>query len=346
MIHLRSLTAADIAAIKKWPSYEQDFSQMDYALREKGWLDEFRDKPDARLYAVESGSDVFGFSLLSISKNKEAEFRIALHPRHLGRGVGREAAFATLDRGFRQFGLEQIHLIVRKNNPRAVRLYERAGFTRTGESVHTIQGKDIQFIDMAMTRNQFETRPGKMNMALLLVDLQQDYFPNGKMELVGAVEAGRVAGKLLNLFRERSLPIIHIRHISTRPNAGFFLPHTPGIEFHESVAPLPGEAVVEKHFPNSFRGTTLEDHLSSRGISSLVICGMMSHMCIDATVRAAVDKGYTCHVVHDACATRSLAFLGTEIPAAQVHGAYMAALGAVYAKIASEADIAAFLRNG
>jgi nicotinamidase-related amidase len=184
-----------------------------------------------------------------------------------------------------------------------------------------------------------------MKSALVLVDIQQDYFPQGKMELVGAIEASKAARRLLDHFREKGLPIIHVKHISTRPDAGYFLPHTSGIEFHESVVPLPGETVIEKHFPNSFRDTTLEDHLSSRGISELAICGMTSHMCIDATVRAAVDKGYTCHVAHDACATRNLTFLGAEIPAAQVHGAYMAALGAMYAKIASVAEIAAFIRN-
>ena len=89
--------------------------------------------------------------------------------------------------------------------------------------------------------------------------------------------------------------------------------------------------MVKKHFPNSFRDTDLEKELLSRGIKELVICGMMSHMCIDTTTRAAFDKGYTCLVAHDACATRNMVFNGIEIPAAHVHGAYMAALGAVFA---------------
>ena len=173
-----------------------------------------------------------------------------------------------------------------------------------------------------------------MNTALLLVDIQLDYYPGGRMEVVGAVEAGLAAGRLLSLFRQRNLPLVHIRHISTRPDATFFLPNTVGTEFHESVSPLPGETIIEKHFPNSFRETSLREYLDGCGIRELVICGMMSHMCIDATVRAAFDGGYSCIVAHDACAARGLTFNGVDIPAAHVHGAYMAALGAVYAKVA------------
>lgn len=182
-----------------------------------------------------------------------------------------------------------------------------------------------------------------MNSALVLIDIQQDYFPGGRMEVVGAVEASRTAKSLLDFFRSGKLPIVHIQHISTRPCATFFLPDTEGINFHESVLPMPGEKVIKKHFPNSFRDTDLEEYLRSRGISQLVICGMMSHMCIDATVRTAFDKGYQCMVAHDACAARNLSFHGSAILASDVHGAYMAALGAVFAKVASANDVIGML---
>jgi nicotinamidase-related amidase len=178
-----------------------------------------------------------------------------------------------------------------------------------------------------------------MKPALLLVDIQQDYFPDGRMEVAGAVEATQAAKKLLDHFRKKGLHVIHIQHIATRPNATFLLPNTEGINFHASVMPLPGEAVFKKHFPNSFRDTGLEAHLSSSGTKDLVICGMMSHMCIDTTVRAAFDKGYTCLVAHDACAARNLSFDGTMIPAQHVHGSYMAALGAVFANVLKAAQI-------
>jgi nicotinamidase-related amidase len=178
-----------------------------------------------------------------------------------------------------------------------------------------------------------------MSYALVLVDIQKDYFPSGRMEVVGAVEASKAAKKLLDRFREKNLPVVHIRHISTRPGATFFLPNTEGIDIHESVAPLPGERVIQKHFPNSFRDTGLQEYLASRGAKELVICGMMSHMCIDTTTRAAFDMGYACMVAHDACAARNLIFQVIEIPAAQVQGAYMAALGAVFAKVLSADEI-------
>jgi nicotinamidase-related amidase len=178
-----------------------------------------------------------------------------------------------------------------------------------------------------------------MNTTLVIVDVQQDYFPKGRMEVVGAVEASRAAKKLLGHFREKNLPVVHVQHISTRTGATFFLPNTEGINIHESVAPLPDETIIKKNFPNSFRDTQLNEYLVSKKIEELVICGMMSHMCIDATVRAAFDRGYTCIVAHDACATRNLVFNGHDITATHVHGAYMAALGAVYAKVLSAEEI-------
>ena len=178
-----------------------------------------------------------------------------------------------------------------------------------------------------------------MNTALIMVDIQRDYFPGGKMEVVGADEAcGRAKG-LLDHFRKEGLPVFHIRHVSARADATFFLPGTEGLAFHENVGPRPHETIVIKHFPNSFRETDLRQHLEAKGIRGLVICGMMSHMCIDATTRAAFDLGYGCIVAHDACAARDLEFQGIRVPAAHVHGAFMAALGAVYARVLSVREI-------
>ena len=101
------------------------------------------------------------------------------------------------------------------------------------------------------------------------------------------------------------------------------------------IAPLPGETVIEKHFPNSFRDTGLQEKLAAAQVQELVICGAMSHMCIDATTRAAVDLGFTCTVIHDACASRDLTFGDLVIPAAHVHGAFMAALAPLYARVVS-----------
>ncbi|MDR3684999.1 MAG: cysteine hydrolase family protein, partial [Geothrix sp.] len=174
-----------------------------------------------------------------------------------------------------------------------------------------------------------------MTQALLLIDLQNDYFPGGAMELVGSPEAGLRAGTLLQAFRRAGRPIVHIQHLAARPGATFFLPGTPGAEIHPSAAPLPGEIVFQKHFPNSFRDTPLLEHLRGLEITQLVLAGMMTHMCIDTTVRAAFDLGFQCQLAGDACATRDLARQGLAVPAAQVQTAFLAALDGTFATVRS-----------
>ena len=172
-----------------------------------------------------------------------------------------------------------------------------------------------------------------MRQGLVLVDIQNDYFPGGKMALAGMERAAGNARRLLQEFRNRQLPVFHVRHISKRPGATFFLPGTQGAEIHETMAPKPAETVIEKHFPNSFRNASLLEHLKQAQVEEVVVCGAMSHMCIDATVRAAFDFGFSCIVVEDACATRDLQHKGKTVEADQVHSAFMAALSAPYAKV-------------
>jgi len=172
-----------------------------------------------------------------------------------------------------------------------------------------------------------------MKTGLILVDIQNDYFAGGRMALVGMHAAGKTAGQVLTFFRDNRWPIFHIQHISKREGATFFLPGTKGAEIHDCVGPRPNESVIEKHFPNSFRETRLLEKLKNTGVEKVVICGAMSHMCIDATTRAAADIGFTCTVVHDACATRNLDFGNKKILAQDVHASFMAALGSAYAQV-------------
>jgi nicotinamidase-related amidase len=172
-----------------------------------------------------------------------------------------------------------------------------------------------------------------MVTALVLIDLQNDYFPGGAMELVGSNDAVAQAKALLSAFRERSLPIFHIQHISTRPNATFFLPNTAGVAIHNSVQPATGESVVQKNFPNSFRETKLLESLRAVNAKKLVIAGMMTQMCVDTTVRAAADLGFECFLAQDACATRALQFSGHRVEAEQVQTSYLAALNGLFAQV-------------
>ena len=178
-----------------------------------------------------------------------------------------------------------------------------------------------------------------MKPALILIDIQNDYVPGGKMELEDSIAASLQAAKLLASFRTRGLPLVHIQHVSNRPGASFFLPDTEGVKIHPNVAPRAGEIVMQKNFPNSFRGTNLLEHLRGLGADHLVIAGMMTHMCVDATTRAAFDLGFSCSLAHDACATRALSFGEQRVPAAQVHAAFVAALAGLYAKVQSTAEI-------
>src|SRR5688500_13077549 len=149
--------------------------------------------------------------------------------------------------------------------------------------------------------------------ALLVIDIQNDYFPGGAMELEGADAAGAKAAEAIRSFRDKSLPVVHVRHLSVRPGSTFFLPGTKGAEVHSLVAPKAGETVVEKNFPNSFRNTNLQQVLEKQGIKNLVVAGMMTHMCVDASVRHAADVGYKITLLSDACATRAQGYGGAEV---------------------------------
>ena len=176
--------------------------------------------------------------------------------------------------------------------------------------------------------------PG-MNTALLLLEIQNDYFPNGRTPLEKSLEASAKAQIVLHAYREKKLPVIHVQHISTQPNATYLLPCTKGAEFYSSVQPLKGETVIKKHYPNSFKDTTLLNHLVKNQINHLIIFGMMTQMTVDATVRAAYDLGFTCTVIHDACASHPLEFNHTAISAQNVHYAFLAALHPTYATVLS-----------
>ena len=180
-----------------------------------------------------------------------------------------------------------------------------------------------------------------MTRALVIVDIQNDYFPGGRNPLEGPEQAAANARELLGGFRASGEPLVHIQHVWDAPDAEYLQPGTPGFEINDAVRPAEGETVIQKANPNSFLDTSLEKHLRDQGVDSVVVCGMMTSMCVDATVRAAVDLGFAATVVHDACATMPLAFAGKSVPAADVHTAFIAALGDGYAEVVSTADLAA-----
>lgn len=169
--------------------------------------------------------------------------------------------------------------------------------------------------------------------AIIVVDLQNEYLSSGKLPLVGLEAALTNAKRIIEAARAKGDLLIHVRHEMNLPNAPLFVPGSEGVQIIPAVAPAEGEAVILKNHPNSFRETELKKMLDEQGIKDLVVMGAMSHMCIEATTRAAADFGFSVTVVHDACATRDLEFADTKVPAAQVHAASMAALAFAYASI-------------
>jgi len=181
-----------------------------------------------------------------------------------------------------------------------------------------------------------------MKTALLIIDIQKDYFPGGKYPLVNPLEAAKKAYMILQCFRESDNPHVHIQHISLEPDATFFVSGDRGTDIHDSVAHFEGEPIVYKHEPNSFLNTNLLELLKSWEIERVVITGMMTHMCVDATARAASDLGFQVIVAEDACATRDLKYGETTIPADLVHKSFLAALRS-YGKVMKSEELLALL---
>jgi len=169
--------------------------------------------------------------------------------------------------------------------------------------------------------------------ALVIVDLQNDYYEGGRWTLYNINQASTNAQRVLADAREQGMPVIHVHHEFEIENPPFFEPGTFGAEIHKDLTPLKGEATVLKHQVNSFQGTDLKARLDALGVADVILVGAMSHMCIDAAARAAADFGYQVTVVEDACASRDLEFNGEVVPAPQVHAAYMSALGFAYANV-------------
>jgi len=168
---------------------------------------------------------------------------------------------------------------------------------------------------------------------LLLIDIQNDYFAGGRNPLVNAEQAADQAARALTSFRGKNLPVFHIQHISLQDGATFFLPDTDGCKIYQGVLPEQGEPVIVKHTPDSFFQTDLHERLTAQKIEQIYICGMMSHMCIDTSVRAAKRLGYSVCVLEDACAAKDLVWDGKTIPADTVHKTFMAALGGTFAAV-------------
>lgn len=172
-----------------------------------------------------------------------------------------------------------------------------------------------------------------MKKALILIDIQNDYFPGGRFELDQPDAAAQNAKRTLDYFRKKGRPIFHVQHINTNAEAPFFIANTAGVNIHPLVSPFPCENLIVKNTPDSFVNTDLLQSLNELGIKQVVICGMMSHLCIDTTVRSAKRLGLAIELLSDACTTRDLRWENTPVPAKLVHATFMAALQNTFADV-------------
>lgn len=161
--------------------------------------------------------------------------------------------------------------------------------------------------------------------ALLVIDVQNDYFPQGKMELFRAEQALIHVNRLEDTFIKNNQPIIYIQHIANQANAPFFEAGTEGVALHSGLRIQADSIVIEKHYPNSFFQTTLKAELEQLGVDKLVISGMMTHMCVDATSRAAAELGYQPTIIAEATATRQLSYADRTVQAEDVQTACLSA---------------------
>jgi len=175
---------------------------------------------------------------------------------------------------------------------------------------------------------------------LVVIDIQNEYFPGGALALPNAEGAAGRAAEAIESARAAGVPVIHVRHEEPSSDQ-FFVPGSRGAETHEAVAPAEGEAVIVKHYPNSFLDTDLSERLQHSGARRVAFCGMMTSMCVDATVRAAADLGLEAVLIDDACAAPELEHRGRQVGADAVHAAFCAALGDEIATVLGTADFTA-----
>ncbi|MGD0781740.1 MAG: cysteine hydrolase family protein [Candidatus Aminicenantales bacterium] len=198
------------------------------------------------------------------------------------------------------------------------------------------------FLSAAAAAQSGPAQPAALSMerpVLLIIDIQNFYFEGGRIPLAGPVEASLKARAVLEAFRVKKLPVLHVQHMPK--GIGKFEPGKtdPQYAIHPNVAPAEGETIVVKHYANAFRETDLASLLKKLGVQTLVITGMQTQMCVEAATRHGADLGYDVVLVGDACAARNLEFGGTVVPAKAVHAAVLAAMNGTYAKVAAASDV-------
>jgi nicotinamidase-related amidase len=181
--------------------------------------------------------------------------------------------------------------------------------------------KIIAFLLLTLSSITAIAQDNQNTTALLVIDIQDFYFPDGDIPLSEPALAAKNANQLILHFRQMEMPIVYIKHN-----------YEPGGEINEIVMPQSDDKIILKNNANSFLDTDLDSYLKEIGIINIVICGMQTHMCVEAATRAGADLGYKCTVIDDACATRDLKYGDNLVLAKDVHFSTLSTLKS-YAKV-------------
>ena len=177
--------------------------------------------------------------------------------------------------------------------------------------------------------------------ALVVIDFQMEYFEGGRLFIPDGMAALSNAARLVRFADSHRIPVFHVQHLGPA-GSPLFARDGAHSAFHPELTPQPHHIVVQKTMPSSFAGTDLHTQLQARGIKTLLICGLMTHMCVSTTARDASTLGYQAVVAGDACATRDIdGWDGGTVRHAELHRAALTALSDSFAAVLPTAAITA-----
>lgn len=176
--------------------------------------------------------------------------------------------------------------------------------------------------------------------ALIVIDFQMEYFAGGRLFIPDGSRAMQNAKRLITLADAHGMPVLHVRHMG--PAGGpLFARDRQCAAFHAEISPGAQHGVVQKTSASSFVGTDLHRQLQSKGIKTLIVCGLMTHNCVSSTVRDARPLGYQVLVAGDACATRDIeAWDGGVLSHSDLQRAALTALSDTFAEVLTTEQIA------
>ncbi|KAI8337250.1 Isochorismatase-like protein [Chlamydoabsidia padenii] len=178
--------------------------------------------------------------------------------------------------------------------------------------------------------------------ALIVVDVQNDYFPNGKLPTWKPVETAEACAELIKKFRQEGKEVVFVKHVikdSQVKDFPFFIKGTHGVEIHDIVKPLPSEKIITKNEVSSFVGTDLKEYLTGKGVKKLVVVGMMIHNCVNATVYSGVEEGFPCVVVEEAVNTMDQSYDGEIVKAQDIKKAFLTGIQFAFSKVYKLQDV-------